>query len=161
MLDLAQRRLASTLRVLGPDAPAAPVLVSGDREDLEGSLAVDAGRLYVGFLRHARAYLAGARLAPDAPWSVRRLPGPGGGEGAPAVARSGGRTYVAYAQGSRRRDVYLARIDDRTRVTHLTADPRDDTRPMIAPAGDGRVFVGWTRERRGAKTGTALLVRTG
>lgn len=161
VLDLAQRQAASTLRVLGPpEAPTAPIVATNDLEDLEGSLAIDGNRVYVGFLRNARAYLATATLAPDARWSVRRLPGPGGGEGAPAVARAGGRTYVAYAQGARRRDIYLARIDQHTRVTHLSDDPRDDTRPKIAASGDGTVFVGWTRERRGAKTGTALLVKT-
>ena len=161
ILDMAQGADASTLRVLGEDVPEAPVLTIGERADLEGSIAADAERIYVGFLRGAVAYLAIAERRPGARWSIRRLPGPGGGEGAPAVARSGGYTFVAYGQGARRRDIYLARIGaSSTRLTHLTSHPRDDTRPQIAPAEDGQVFVGWTRERRGAETGTALLLKT-
>jgi hypothetical protein len=158
---MAQGADASTLRVLGEDVPEAPLLRIGEREDLEGSIAADADRIYVGFLRNAVAYFATAERRPGARWRIRRLPGPGGGEGAPAVARSGGFTFVAYGQGARRRDIYLARIGaSRTRLTHLTSHPRDDTRPQIAPAEDGQVFVGWTRERRGAETGTALLLKT-
>ncbi len=136
ILDMAQGADASTLRVLGEDAPdGAGAHGFGERADLEGSIAADADRIYVGFLRGAVAYLATAERRPGARWSIRRLPGPGGGEGAPAVARSGGYTFVAYGQGARRRDIYLARIGaSSTRLTHLTSHPRDDTRPQIAPA---------------------------
>jgi hypothetical protein len=146
---------------MGEDVPRAPVLTIRERVDLEGSIAADADRIYVAFRRGAVAYLAIAARRPGARWSIRRLPGPGGGNGAPAVARSGGYTFVAYGQGARRRDIYLARIGaSSTRLTHLTSHRRDDTRPQIAPAPGGQVFVGWTRERRGARTGIALLLKT-
>ncbi len=161
VLDLAQTRRTSLVRVLGADAPRAPVLSLARREDVEGTLVVDDGTLYVGLLRGARAFLYSAPLRPDARWSVRRLPGPGGGAGAPAVARVDGTTYVAYGQGARRRDIYLAKVGNTTRVTHLTDDPLDDSRPLIATTDQGDVYVGWTRERRGAETGTALLMKTG
>jgi hypothetical protein len=159
VLDLAQRESATEVRVLGEGAPEAPVLSLARLEDIDASLLIDGDTLYVGFMRAARAFLATAPLRPDATWSVRRMPGPGGGAGAPAVARAGGVTYVAYGQGSRRRDIYLARVAGSVRVEHLTDDPLDDSRPLIASSDDGSLFVGWTREHRGAETGTALLIR--
>ncbi len=139
VLDLDQRRTDATLRVLGAGAPAAPVLATG-REDLQGTLALDAGRVYVAYRHGGRAYLADAELRADARWSTRALRGEG--PGAPAVARSAGRTFVAYTRGEA---VYL----NRTRLG-------PGGRPQVVADDRGGVFVGWTRD-----ADTALLAHVG
>jgi hypothetical protein len=162
VLDLAQAPSSATLTVMGSGAPRAPVLRLNRRRDLEGTITADRDRIYVAFRNRGTAYLATAARRPDARWRIEPLPGPGGGAGAPAIARSGGATFVAYSQGRPRRDVFVARVKAGTRrLTRLTIHPDDDSRPRIAPAPNGQVFVGWTRERRNAASGTALLVRTG
>ena len=139
VLDLDQRRTDATLRVLGTNAPTAPVLATG-REDLQGTLALENGHIYVAYRHGGRAYVADADRRPDARWSTRKLPGDG--PGAPAVARAGGHTLVAFARGE---SVYL----DADRLG-------PGGRPQIVPDGRGGVFVGWTRD-----ADTAMLVRAG
>jgi hypothetical protein len=161
VLDLVQRRRWSALRVLGQGAPGAPVVTIARLDELDSTLAVDGDRLYVAYLRGGRAWLAAAALAPNATWSRRRLPGPGAGDGAPAVVRTRGRTYVAFAQGGRRRGVFLSTLGAGTATTRrLTIDRLHDTRPFAAAAGDGTVFVGWTRYGHSPANATAYLVRT-
>jgi hypothetical protein len=136
VLDLDQRRGSTQLRLLGPDAPTRPAVSLGRREDLEGSLAIAAGRAYVAFARAGRAFLATAELRPGAAWSTKLIAADITGR--PAVARTQRRSYVAYA---RRGVVYL----NRARIA-------SGTRPLLAADGDD-VLLGWTR---GA---TAMLAR--
>ncbi len=90
VLDLVQTRTRSELRLLGPQAPAAPAVAVGALRDIRATLAIDQGRAYVAFALNGRAHLAIAALdsrrrvvEPAAAGPRRRLRGAGG-----AAARS-------------------------------------------------------------------------
>jgi len=120
--------------------------------DLKGTLAVDGQRVYVAFLLDGRVRLSVAALDPGAAWWSRRLPGRGGGSGAPAVLRSAGQTFVVYTQRQRhgRGDVYLTTEGTNPLSTRrLTRTAADERIPFAAAGAAGEVFAGWSR-------GTAL-----
>jgi hypothetical protein len=160
VLDLVQTGGSSALVLLGPGAPGAPAVWVPALRDLPATLAIDAGHAYVAYLLNGRAHLAVAPLDPAGGWSSRRLPGRGGGAGAPAVVRSGGRTLVAYTQRQPhgRGEVFLA---GGARVRRLTRTTADERFPFAAASPAGDVFVGWSRgpARRGPST--AVLMRVG
>lgn len=138
VLDMAQTRQVTELRVLGEDAPRQAVAVAGGRRTLAGTLTVAGGRIHVAYMRRGRAYLATAAAERDARWSVTRLPGPGGGNGAAAVTRSRGRTVVAYAQAG---EIYVH--DGRLR--RLTFTRAGDADALVAADPDsGELYVAWT-----------------
>jgi hypothetical protein len=148
VLELVQTRTRSELRLLGPQAPAAPVVSIGALRDMRATLAVDAGRAYVSFALDGRAHLAIAGLDGGAAWSSRRLPGRGGASGAPAVLRSAGSTFVAYTQRQRhgRGDVFLATEGPgRLRIRRLTRTRADERAPVAAAGAGGELYVGWSR----------------
>src|SRR5262245_6786129 len=135
VLDLVQTRRRSELRLLGPQAPAAPVVSVGGLRDMRATLAVDGGRAYVAFALEGRVRLAIAALEPGAAWWSRRLPGRGGATGAPAVLRSGESTFVAYTQRQLhgRGDVFLASEGPhRLRIRRLTRTHADERAPFAA-----------------------------
>ena len=104
VLARVQSRARSQLRVLGPGAPAAPVVSVSGRRSLEASIARDAEGVYVAYRDGARRLvLASAAPAAGARWSHRRLRVRGTLNGAPAVARSGRRTLVATSERAGRR----------------------------------------------------------
>jgi hypothetical protein len=158
VLELVQTRRRSELRLLGPQAPGAPVVTVGALRDMRATLAVDAGRAYVAFALDGRARLAIAGLNAGAAWWNRRLPGRGGATGAPAVLRSGGSTFVAYTQRQLhgRGDVFLATEGPnalpvpageagRVRVRRLTRTQADERAPFAAAGAGGQLYVGWSR----------------
>jgi hypothetical protein len=138
VLDLDQRRTITQLHLLGPDAPNLPALSLPRLADIQASLAVAAARAYVVYALDQRIYLATAELNPQARWNTRKLANDGAGR--PAIARAGGRTYVAF---SRAGGVYL----NGKRLGN-------GGRPYLAGDGDD-VFAGWTHE------GGAMLTRAG
>jgi hypothetical protein len=135
ILDLDQQRTSTQLRLLGPDAPARPILSVGRLADVEATLAVAQGRAYVAYAIDGRAFLASA--SGDG-WSTRRIAS--GISGRPAVARAGGQTHVAYARNGA---VYLG-------GTRLGPGGS----PLLAADGT-RLLAGWTHH------GTAMLTRAG
>jgi hypothetical protein len=148
VLELVQTRTRSELRLLGPQAPAAPVVSIGALRDLRATLAVDGGRAYVAFVLDGRARLAIAALDGGAAWWSRRLPGRGGASGAPAVLRTGGSTFVAYTQRQRhgRGEVFLATEGpDPLRIRRLTRTRADERAPFAAAGAGGELYVGWSR----------------
>ena len=148
VLDLVQTRTRSELRLLGPQAPAAPVVAIGALRDIRATLAIDNGRAYVAFALNGRAQLAIAALDPGAAWWSRRLPGRGGASGAPAVLRSGQSTFVAYTQRQRhgRGDVFLATEGPNAlRIRRLTRTQADERAPFAAAGAGGELYVGWSR----------------
>jgi hypothetical protein len=155
VLDMAQTRDFTELRVLGERAPREPVAVAGGRPTLAGTMTVAGGRIYVAYVQRGRAHLATAEVDRDSGWAVRELPGPGGGTGPAAVVRTGGRTVVAYAQ---RGEVYLH--DGRLRRVTRTDDRESDV--LAAPDPEsGDVYVAYTRRDRGTGEESALLERLG
>jgi hypothetical protein len=136
VLDLDQQRGETQLRLLGPGAPARPAVTVPRLTDLDASLAVVAGRVYVAFAISGRAFLARAPLQSCASWRLERVAT--GVTGRPAVARHAGRTYVAYAK---RGTIYL----QGTRIGK-------GNRPYLA-AGGRVLFAGWTHRD------AAMLVR--
>jgi hypothetical protein len=148
VLELVQTRRRSELRLLGPQAPGAPVVSVGALRDMRATLAVDAGRAYVAFALDGRARLAIAALNPGAAWWSRRLPGRGGASGAPAVLRSGASTFVAYTQRELhgRGDVFLATEGPNAlRIRRLTRTQADERAPFAAAGAGGQLYVGWSR----------------
>jgi hypothetical protein len=148
VLDLVQTGDSSQLVLLGPDAPTAPAVSVPALRGLPATLAIDGGRAYVAYLLDGHAHLASAPLEPGGRWGSRRLPGRGGGAGAPALVRTGARTLVAYTQRQRhgRGDVFLATEGPRRlRVRRLTRTRADERLPFAAASPAGDVFVGWSR----------------
>jgi hypothetical protein len=135
------------------------VLARPGVREVAATLAAEGDGRWVAYLDRGRARLASA--VGTGPWQGERLPGPGGGTGAPAVLRAGGRTLVVYAQrAGGRRDLYLATLGGaRPRVRRLTATPgEDDTHPLAA-ARDGAVYVAWARTAAGARRASAAALR--
>ena len=152
VLDLAQRRRRTTLRVLGPGAPPRAVVSIGGLRHLSGTVAAAGDRVAVAYMSSGRAILASSR---GGRWTVRRLPGGGGGEGAPAVGITGGEVFVAYSQKVRSsREILLFGPDGARRLTRGRGDDRD---PVAATGPRGTAYVAWTRLVRGRAT--ALLRR--
>ena len=159
VLSVEQAAAGTALRVLGDAAPAAPVLERRGLREVAATLAAEGDGRWVAYLDRGRARLASA--LGTGPWQDERLPGPGGGTGAPAVLRAGGHTLVVYAQrAGGRRDLYLATLGGgRPRVRRLTATPgEDDTHPLAA-ARDGAVYVAWARTAAGARRASAAAMR--
>lgn len=162
VLDLAQERGRSELRVLGPHAPAAAVLSVRGVRHIPARIAASGDRVAVGYLVGGRAYLAVSRAGGS--WSRRRLRGAGGGAGAPAPMFAAGELLVAYTQRVRRagappqREVYLFRARGTRRLTTTRGDERE---PLAAAGPDGRAYVAWTRRepRQGAKSAFLERVR--
>jgi hypothetical protein len=163
VLDLVQTGERSELRVLGPDAPADPVLSVGGVHGLDATLARGPDRIYVAYRSAGRAVVASAPPRPGATWSRRRLPARGSVRGAPAVARTGSRTIVATSERvGRQREIYVRTIGSTgVRARRLTRSRGIDLAPQVTVGLDGAVFVGWTR-RNGSRTDvTSLLARFG
>lgn len=148
----------SQLRVLGPGAPAAPVVSVRGLRSLEATVTRDRERIYVAYRDGARRLvLASAAASPTARWSLRRLRARGTLNGAPAVARRGLRTFVATSQRvGRHYRVFLTTVGPAgaflERLTHAGGS---DLAPLAAAGPDGRLYVAWThrpggRARRGA-----------
>jgi hypothetical protein len=133
VLDLDQQRTSTQLRLLGPGAPARPIMSLARLADVDAALAVADGAAYVAFATGGRAFVATQN---GDGWSTHRIAS--GTSGRPAVVRASGRTSVAYARNGA---VYL----DRTRI-----GPGGG--PALAADG-ARVFAGWTHG------GAAYLVR--
>jgi hypothetical protein len=153
VLDQGQRRSRSALYVHGARAPRRPVVSVRGVQGLPGTIAVTGSTIRVAFMRGGSAYLASAAADPDARWRVRRLGGPGGGEGAPAVTPAG---QVLYAQGGfGGQDVYL-HAGSRARRLTATAQREDD---VALAAGGARLFGGWTRIDRRTRRTDALVQR--
>lgn len=150
VLDMAQTRKVTELRVLGEGAPKAAVDVASKRRALSGTLAVDGDRLFVAYTKRGRAYIAQAALDPEARWTRRRLPGGGGSSGSAAVVRAKGRTYVAYSQQG---EMYV--YDGRLR--RLTRSRGSDGSPVAAGDAGGSVFVAWTRRSKRSGRDVALV----
>jgi hypothetical protein len=153
VLDLIQERSRTELRVIGPGAPAAPILSLPALRHVPARMDVRDGRIAVGYLVSGRARVAVARLG--GAWARRSLRGEGGGDGAPAPMIAGGSVSVAYTQrvrakGARtQREVFLFAPDGTRRLTTTPGDERD----ALAAAGpEGDAYVAWTRRepRRGA-----------
>ena len=162
VLDLVQRRRRSELRLLGPDAPVAPVVSVGALRDMRATLAVDGGRAYVAFALAGSVRLAIAVLNPGAAWWSRRLPGRGGASGAPAVLRSGPSTFVAYTQRQRhgRGDVFLATEGPNPlRIRRLTRTQADEREPFAAAGAGGELYVGFSRGNALRGPANAMLER--
>jgi hypothetical protein len=162
VLELAQTRRRSELRLLGPNAPTAPVVSIGALRDVRATLAIDGRRAYVAFALEGRVRLAIAALEPGAAWWSRRLPGRGGSSGAPVVLRSGGSTFVAYTQRQRhgRGDVFLATEGrDPLQIRRLTRTRADERGPFAAAGAGGELYVGWSRGNALRGPATALLQR--
>jgi hypothetical protein len=164
VLELVQTRTHTELRLLGAQAPAAPVVAVGALRDLRATLALDGGRAYVAFVRGGRVHLSIAALDPRAAWFSRRLPGRGGGSGTPAVLRTAGSTLVAYTQRQRhgRGDVFLATEGpNRLSVRRLTRTRADERTPFAAAGAGGQVYVGWSRGNglRGPASGVLVRLR--
>jgi hypothetical protein len=162
VLDLVQTRRRSELRLLGPQAPAAPVVSVGALRDMRATLAIEGGRAYVAFALDGRATLAIAALNPSASWWNRRLPGRGGASGAPAVLRSGNSTYVAYTQRQLhdRGDVFLASEGPNPlRIRRLTRTHADEREPFAAAGAGGALYVGWSRGKALRGPAKAMLQR--
>jgi hypothetical protein len=162
MVDLVQSRTRSELRLLGPGAPTAPIAALPGLEDMSATLAIDAGRAYVGYGRNGRVHLAIAALQPSARWFDRRLPGRGGSTGAPAVLRTSNSTFVVYTQRRLhgRGDVYLATEGPGPlKVRRITATTADERIPFAAAGPGGEVFAGWSRGRDLRGSATAVVTR--
>lgn len=162
VLELVQTRRHSELRLLGPGAPTAPAVSVDELRDVPATLAVDGGRAYVAFLLDGRVRLAIAALEPGAGWWSRRLPGRGGGSGAPAVLRTAGQTLVVYTQRQRhgRGDVFLStERPGRLATRRLTRTRADERGPFAAAGAGGELYVGWSRGRTLHGPATGVLER--
>jgi hypothetical protein len=162
VVDLVQARTRTELRVLGPNAPAAPIVSLRGLKDLSATLAIDAGRAYVGYESNGRIHLAIAVLQPGASWFNRRLPGRGGGTGAPAVLRTGNSTFVVYTQRRLhgRGDIYLATEGPGPlKARRITRTSTDERLPFAAAGPAGEVFAGWSRGRELRGAATAVVTR--
>jgi hypothetical protein len=162
VLARVQSRTRSQLRVLGPGAPAAPVVSVPGLRPLEASITRDRDGVHVAYRTGARRLvLASAGLRAGARWSRRRLRVRGPLNGAPAVARAGSRTIVATSQRvGRRYRIFLTTVRPGGAVLRrLTRSPGSDLAPLAATGPDGRVYVAWTHRPRGRARRAAVLRR--
>jgi hypothetical protein len=161
ILDLARSRARTELRVLGAQAPAAPVVSAPGLKAIEATIARDDHRLYVAYRSGNRLTLASAPATPAGRWSRRRLRTRGPLNGVPAVARSGLRTVVATSQRVRGRySIFLTTAGPAgTFLDRLTRPGGSDLAPLAATGPDGRVHVAWTHRARGASRRTGRLKR--
>lgn len=165
VLDLAQTRALTELRLIGPGAPAAPITSARGVRALPAGVAADDARIVAAYLSSGRVVFATARA--DGTWSRRRLPGPGGGIDPPAVMLAEGDALVAYEQRvpdrrARRssRRLFLTRISGgRVTTTRLTRSQANDRRPIAAADPVGEAYVAWTRTLRGSGRRVPLLAR--
>ena len=161
ILDLARSRTRTELRVLGPGAPAAPVVSAAGLRPIEATIARDDHRLYVAYRAGNRLTLASAPATPQGRWSRRRLRTRGPLNGAPAIARTGLRTVVATSQ--RVNGTYAIFITTAgpagTFLDRLTIPRGSDLAPLAATGPDGRVYVAWTHRQKGRARRTAKLRR--
>ncbi|MEO8690260.1 MAG: hypothetical protein ABI611_18840 [Solirubrobacteraceae bacterium] len=150
----------SQLRVLGPGAPAAPVVSVRGLRPLEATIARDDVRISVAYRDGARRLvLASAAASPTARWSHRRLRVRGTLNGAPAVASSGLRTFVATSQRvGRHYRVLLTTVGPAAAfVDPLTRAGGSDLAPLAATGPEGRLYVAWTHRSGGrARRGVVL-----
>lgn len=162
VLNRVQSRGRSQLRVLGPGAPAAPVVSLPGLRSLEASITRDDEGVYVAYRDGARRLvLASAAPGPGARWSRRRLRVRGTLNGAPAVARVGLRTIVATSQRvGRRYRILLTTVGPAGAfLDPLTRAGGSDLAPLAATGPDGRLYVGWTHRSGGRARRTAVLRR--
>ena len=160
VLARVQSRARSQLRVLGPGAPAAPVVSVSGRRSLEASIARDAAGVYVAYRDGARRLVL-ASAAPAA--------GPAGHTGGCACAGAqrspgrrprGRRTLVATSRrAGRRYRIFLTSVGPAgTSVDRLTRGGGSDLAPLAATGPDGRVYVAWTH-RAGRRARRAAVFR--
>jgi hypothetical protein len=157
-----QSRTRSQLQVLGPGAPAAPVVSVRGLRSLEASITRDDEGVHVAYRVGARRLaLASAATAPGARWSRRRLRVRGPLNGAPAVARRGRRTIVATSQRvGRRYRIFLTTVrPGGASLDPLTRPRGSDLAPLAATGPDGRLYVAWTHRPRGRAHRAAVLRR--
>ena len=159
VLDLAQTRTRTTLRLEGRGAPPATIVAVRGVRTINASLAADDDTLAVAYVSGGRVRLATA--APRGAWRKRTLPGTATQpvSGTPVVALDGGEPVVVWTsrpRGLPGRELY-AWSGGRTR--RLTRTRGDEGQPFVAPRAGGGVFVAWTRYDNGR--GTPLLRRLG
>ncbi len=159
VLDLDQSGSSTQLRVLGPGAPAAPVVSVPGVRSIDATFAADKEHIYVAYRSGSRAVLASAVPLPGAPWAhrtiaTRKL------DGAPAVARVGLRTVLATSEllGGRRDVVVRILGPAGTRVDRLTRSAVADVGPLATAGPDDAVYVAWTR-RGGRGNPPAVLLQ--
>jgi hypothetical protein len=153
VLDLAQRRTSTTLRVLGTGAPKAPVVTIGGLKTIPAAIASDEDTIAVTYTLGGRVILATA--ARGGTWRRRTLAGSSRAEpaqGAAAVALDGGEPVVAWTRRPRppatARDLYALQGG---KVRRLTATSGDDSAPLAAARPAGGVFLAWTAHVRGRR----------
>jgi hypothetical protein len=161
ILDLAQSRTRTELRVLGAQAPAAPVVSTRGLKAIEATIARDDDRIYVAYRSGDRLTLASAPATAGGRWSRRRLRTRGRLNGAPAIARTGLRTVVATSQrvGGTYAIFLTTAGPAGTFLDRLTSPRGADLAPLAATGPDGRVYVAWTHRARGGARRTAKLRR--
>jgi len=161
VLDFAQSRARTELRVRGSGAPIEAVASGGARSVIEGTMARDDTHLYVAYTIGNRLRLASAPANPDGRWTRRRLKVRGALNGAPAIARVGRRTLIATSRRrGGRRSIYLTTAGPAGTFTdRLTRSRGSDLAPLAAHGPDGRVYIAWTRRINGSQRRTALLRR--
>jgi hypothetical protein len=162
VLDRVESGARSELRLLGPDAPSAPVASAPLRRPLDATLARDGERVYVAYRDGARRLvLASAAPRPGAHWSRRRLRVRGRISGAPGVTRVGRRTVVATSErAGRRYRVFLTTVRPAgTSRRRLSGGGGSDLGPLLASGPDGRAYVAWSHRASGRGTRGAVLRR--
>jgi hypothetical protein len=159
VLDLVQSGSHTELRVVGPEAPPAALTSLRGLRAISGTIARDDEGIYVAYRVRNRLTLATAK--PGGGWSRRRLHVKGALNGAPAIARSGLRTFVATSQRvHRRRGIFLTAIGPAGTFTDRLTRPRgSDLAPLAATGPDGHVYVAWTRRTDGSSRRSAVLRR--
>jgi len=161
VLDLVQSRTRSELRVIGTGAPRAPLLSLRGVQHPQAQMAAADGVIAVAYHSSGRVTLA---LPRGGGWSHRRLPGAGGGVGAPAPVISGGKVYVVYTQTVRergrrpQREVFLHGPGGLKRLTRTAGT---ESYPFAAAGPGGRVYAGWTHRGGRPSTESARLARIG
>ncbi len=159
VLDLVQSARRTELHVLGPDAPPGPITSVRGLRAIPATIARDGRAIFVAYRVRNRLTLATAR--PGGRWSRRRLRAGGQLNGAPAIARSGLRTFIATSRRvHRRRSLYLTTVGPAGTFTDRLTRPRgSDLAPLAATGPDGHVYVAWTRRTNGSPRRSARLRR--